>query len=311
MTGVSTVADVGKSRWARLAVAVPGALVVLVVLVLVAKWLRDVPAVASFIRTYPGETELPEAAPVGFPAWLAWQHFFNVFLMVLIIRSGWLIRTTTRPPAYWRRTNTGRLRTKTPPTKIGIHVWFHLSLDVLWLVNGVVFAVLIFATGQWVRIVPTSWEAAPNAVSVLIQYLSLDWPTENGWVNYNSLQLIAYFVTVFVAAPLATVTGLRMSPAWPTRWQRAGRAFPVAAARAVHLPVMVYFVGFIVVHVALVLTTGALRNLNHMYAARDGAGWLGFGMFAASLVVIVIAWVAARPTVLASVASLTGKVTRR
>ena len=41
----------------------------------------------------------------------------------------------------------------------------------------------------------------PNALSVVIQYLSLDWPTENGWVAYNGLQLFAYFVTVFVAAP--------------------------------------------------------------------------------------------------------------
>ena len=50
---------------------------------------------------------------------------------------------------------------------------------------------------------PTSWDVFPNALSVLIQYLSLDWPAENGWVAYNGLQLIAYFVTVFIAAPLA------------------------------------------------------------------------------------------------------------
>ena len=28
----------------------------------------------------------------------------------------------------------------------------------------------------------------PNALSVLIQYLSLDWPADNGWVAYNGLQ---------------------------------------------------------------------------------------------------------------------------
>ena len=33
-----------------------------------------------------------------------------------------------------------------------------------------------------------------------------------------------------------------------------------------HFPVMLYFVAFTVVHVALVFATGALRNLNHMYA---------------------------------------------
>ncbi len=53
----------------------------------------------------------------------------------------------------------------------------------------------------------------PNALSLLIQYLSLDWPTDQGWVAYNGLQLLAYFITVFVAAPLALITGLGMSPA--------------------------------------------------------------------------------------------------
>ena len=48
--------------------------------------------------------------------------------------------------------------------------------------------------------------------------MSLDWPTERGWVVYNSLQLLAYFVTVFVAAPAALITGLGMSPALSTRF---------------------------------------------------------------------------------------------
>ncbi|MFH5821913.1 cytochrome b/b6 domain-containing protein [Georgenia sp. AZ-5] len=308
---MTTLADMKKSRFARLVWLVPTALALLVVAVLLARWLRGLPAVETFVHHFPGETRLPESAPVGFPAWLGWQHFLNVFLMVLIIRSGWLIRTTTRPPAYWTRNNKGLLRTRKSPQKMSLHVWFHLSLDVIWISNGLVFIVLMFATGQWMRIVPTSWEVFPNAVSVLVQYLSLDWPTENGWVNYNSLQLLAYFVTIFVAAPLAALTGLRMSPAWPASWKRINRLYPIEVARAIHFPVMLYFVAFIVIHVALVLTTGALRNLNHMYAVRDDAGWLGFWMFAASLAVIVIAWVAARPVILSSVASLTGKISRR
>jgi hypothetical protein len=73
---------------------------------------------------------------------------------------------------------------------------------------------------------------------------------------------------------------------------------------------MLYFVGFIVVHVTLVFTTGALRNLNHMYAARDGGGWTGFWFFAASLVVMIVGWIAVRPILLRPIASLTGSVTK-
>jgi thiosulfate reductase cytochrome b subunit len=180
---------------------------------------------------------------------------------------------------------------------------------VLWVLNGLVFYVLLFDTGQWTRVVPTSWDVFPNAVSAALQYASLDWPLENGWVNYNALQLLTYFITIFVAAPLAIITGLRMSSAWP---KQAGinKAYPIELARAVHLPVMFYFVAFIIVHVTLVLTTGALRNLNHMYAARDDGGWLGFWIFAASLVVMAGAWIAARPILLRPVAALMGKLSR-
>lgn len=71
----------------------------------------------------------------------------------------------------------------------------------------------------------------PNAASVAVQYLSLDWPTENGWVAYNGLQLLAYFVTVFVAAPLALITGLGMSPALSTRFKRISRVLSIQTAR--------------------------------------------------------------------------------
>ena len=89
-------------------------------------------------------------------------------------------------------------------------------------------------------------------------------------------------------------------------------------ARAVYFPVMLYFVVFIVIHVALVLATGALRNLNHMYAAQGSVdptayadNWTGFWMFVLSLVAIAAAWVAARPLVLAPVARLFGTVSGR
>jgi DMSO/TMAO reductase YedYZ molybdopterin-dependent catalytic subunit len=117
-------------------------------------------------------------------------------------------------------------------------------------------------------------------------------------VAYNSLQLIAYFVTIFVAAPLALITGLGMSPALSTRFKRISRVLSIQTARSLHFLVLVWFLAFIVAHVALALTTGALRNLNHIYAAQDGGSWAGFWIFAASMVVVIVAWVAATPLTL-------------
>ena len=274
------------------------------VLVVVARYLLDVPAVADFLVTYPGVTERAADAPVGIPAWLGWQHFFNVFLMVLILKSGLDIRRGKKPGAFWTPRRTGA-------SKVSLTIWFHQAVDVLWLINGAAFIVLLFATGQWLRIVPTSWGIFPNAVSALLQYVSFDWPTESGWINYNSLQVLAYFTTVFIAAPLAAITGYRMSGMWPASSRRASALIRMEWARAIHFPVMIYFCAFIAVHVFLVLTTGALRNLNHMYASRDASDWIGFWFFMASLILSGAAVALSRDVFIAPIARLFGSVTKR
>lgn len=297
----------GLTRGQWLLAVTGGAIAVLFatgMIIALARWIVSLDEVRAFLATYPGAYAPTVAVAPGFPAWAQWQHFFNVFLMVLIIRTGWQVRTEKRPAAFWSpRSNKKR--------RISLNLWFHNALDLLWFVNGVIFVVLLFVTGHWVRLVPTSLEVFPNALSAALQYVSLNWPTESGWANYNSLQQLAYFTTVFVAAPLAAVTGVRMSGVWPKNTATLNRAFPIEWARALHFPVMLYFVVFIVVHVTLVFATGALRNLNHMYAGNDGLGWAGFWIFAASMAVIVAAWVAARPVVIVPIARLFGKVKSR
>ncbi|WP_258524608.1 cytochrome b/b6 domain-containing protein [Microbacterium sp. SMR1] len=276
-----------------------------------ARWALSLDAMRGFVERYPGAYPLPAGAPVGIPPWLAWQHFFNAFLMVLIIRTGLQARKEKRPRVFW--SPRGR-----PKRRTSLTIWFHQALDVIWIGNGIVFVILLFATGQWMRIVPTSWDVLPNAASAALQYVSLDWPTENGWVNYNSLQQLAYATTVFVAAPLAVVTGARLSTVWPRGDGRINRLYPLEWARRLHVLVMLFFVVFIVTHVALVLATGALRNLNHMYAAQGSAdptayadNWTGFWLFVLSLAVIVGACVAARPAVLVPIARLFGTTITR
>jgi len=239
----------------------------------------------------------------GFPVWARWAHYLNFFFMVLIIRSGLLIRHQQQPPAFYTPKKGGK--------KVSIYLWMHTGLDVLWLINGVAFVVLLFVTGHWARIVPTSWEVFPNALSAGLQYLTLEWPVEDGWVNYNSLQQLMYFTVVFIAAPLAAITGVRMSEWWPKNAARLNKLYPAPIARAVHYPVMLFFVLFIIVHVFLVFTTGALKNLNHMYAGTPEVSWTGFWWFAAGLVVVIGAVIAARPLVLAAIAGRFGKISSR
>ncbi|MFZ8755979.1 cytochrome b/b6 domain-containing protein [Microbacterium sp. HMH0099] len=299
-------------QWAgSLAVLGTLALVLVALVVVIARVLLSLPSGQAFLAAYPGEYPLPDAAPVGIPAWLNWSHFLNSFFLLLIIRTGWQVHREKRPAAFWSPRGNKRRR-------ISLALWFHQSLDILWIANGVLFVVLLFVTGQWMRIVPTSWDVFPNAVSAALQYAALDWPTENGWVNYNSLQQLSYFAITFVAAPVAIVTGVRLSGVWPRDAERLNRLFPAEWARKLHYPTMLFFVAFIVVHVTLVLATGALRNLDHMYAARGSVDADAFAgdptgllIFAASLLVMAAGWVAARPSVLIPIARLFGDVKQR
>ncbi|WP_223980864.1 cytochrome b/b6 domain-containing protein [Arthrobacter sp. NicSoilB8] len=291
-------------QWIKLAVLLAvGAVAAAAILVLAARGVTTLPGVPEFLKRYPGEYGLPETAEPGFPWWAQWAHFLNFFLMVLIIRSGYQVRTQQKPPAFWTPKRGGK--------KISINLWLHQSLDILWLANGVIFVVLLFASGRWMRIVPSSWDVFPNALSALLQYMTLDWPVETGWVNYNSLQQLMYFLVVFIAAPLAAITGVRMSEFWPKNAKTLNRIYPVEAARAIHFPTMLFFVLFILIHVFLVFSTGALRNLNHMFGGTDAVNWVGFWLFAAAIAVTAAGWYAARPLVLAPIAKLFGQVSSR
>jgi DMSO/TMAO reductase YedYZ molybdopterin-dependent catalytic subunit/thiosulfate reductase cytochrome b subunit len=323
VNGIAPRVRVGRSRWFNLLWLLPIAFGLLLVAVAVAKGLRGEPAVQRFIEQHPGTLAPTEPdTTTGFPAWARWQHFLNLFFLVFIIRAGVQI-LSDHPRLYWTRHSTPgrdwfRIQKPVPadplwtakqdsislPSQvglpglrhsIGLARWWHLGVDALWLLNGAVFLVLLFATGRWQRLVPTSWDVFPNALSVLIQYLSLDWPAENGWVAYNALQLIAYFITVFIAAPLALITGLGMSPALSTRFRRISSLLSIQAARSLHFLVLVWFLLFILMHTTFVFTTGLLVNLDHVYAGRTNGSWLGFWLYAASMAIVIVGWVAATP----------------
>jgi thiosulfate reductase cytochrome b subunit len=322
--GVAPRLRIGANRWLNLLWLIPIGWALLLFAVAIARHLRGLPAVQEFVRLHPG-TGFATPFATAMPVWLRAQHFLNLFFRTFIIRAGLQI-LADHPRLYWTRHSTPgqewlRLQHEVPSTplwtakqdsitlpkhlglpgirhSIGLARWWHLGIDTLWLANGLVFYVLLFATGEWRRIVPTSWQVFPDAASVLLQYLSLDWPPNDGWVAYNGLQIFAYFITVFVAAPLALVTGLGMSPALSTRFHGISKRLSIQTARSMHFLVLCWFLFFILIHVTLVFTTGMLQNLNHIYAGTDAKDWLGFGIFAASAAIVALAWVAATPLTL-------------
>jgi DMSO/TMAO reductase YedYZ molybdopterin-dependent catalytic subunit/thiosulfate reductase cytochrome b subunit len=298
--------------------------------ILLARFLRTLPAVQAFIASHPGTGVFGPAVTTGFPVWVRYQHYFNLVVMLFIMRSGLQIladhpRLTLdagcQPDTEWLRLRgpvpSDRLG-PVPPDRtwnakddcvglprglglpgirhtIGLARWWHFSMDLFWVVNGVVFYALLFSTDQWHRLVPVSWEVIPSAVSVGLQYLSLDFPPPSGWAQYNALQMLAYFTTVFVAAPLALVTGLLQSPAVASKLSSGRGILNRQVARTVHFLVLLYFVAFIAVHVTMVFVTGALKNLNHITRGVDASDWGGFVLFAIGIAIVVSLWIAATP----------------
>lgn len=309
------------SRWFSvlrlLAIAVIGG----VLAVGVARELRTLPEVQQFIAAYPGQVNTPVHYH-GFPGWLRIQHVINLFLMMFIIRSGiqiladhprLYIDNNCTPGREWFRFQhpvpTTRIWTAkddavTLPSwvglpgirhSIGLARWWHFSCNLFWLTNGLIFYALLFTTGQWERLVPTSVDVFPNAASTMLQYLSLQMPIEQGWVRYNSLQQLAYFTTVFVAAPMAVISGLMQSPAISNSLGWFGRLFNRQVARTIHFFVLLWFLQFIVIHLSMVVLTGLRRNLNHIAIGTDTTSIEGTIIAALVLGFLGVIWLAASP----------------
>ncbi|MEI8084198.1 MAG: oxidoreductase, partial [Actinomycetes bacterium] len=321
-----------RKRWINLLWLIPIGVALGLIGVAAAQQLRTYPAMVDFLAKYPG-TSSDFATPVttGFPWWLRWQHFFNLIFMMFIIRAGLQIladhprlylNSGSRPGTEWLRMRGPVPADRMDPSKptqvwtakddsvalptwlglpgfrhsIGLARWWHFSFDLLWVINGVVFFVLLFATGQWQRLVPTSWDVFPNALSTGIQYLSLDLPsTAQGFTNYNGLQLLAYFLTVFVAAPLAIVTGLLQAPAIAGKLGLGRGVLNRQVARTIHFSVLAWMVFFIAMHIAMVFITGLLGNLNHITLGTNTQSWWAMVLFIAWLIVLIGLWAWASP----------------
>src|SRR5699024_4869679 len=134
---------------------------------------------------------------------------------------------------------------------LGRH-WHGLGVT-LWLVNGLVYVVLLFATGLWRRIVPTSWDVFPEALDSLRIYIGFEAPSIEHFQPYDPLQMLTYTGVVFFLAPLLILTGIAMSPAIRSRFPWYVKMWGgYQGARSIHFIGMVLMTIFIVMHVGLV-----------------------------------------------------------
>jgi len=232
--------------------------------------------------------------PSGFPMWINVSHWVNFFFLILIIRSGLSI-LADHPRLYWnngcgpetewiRFTPVVFPKDKTWTAKqdsryispvaglpgyrhtVGIARSWHFITVPFFILNGVIFIFLLLYTDQWKRLVPASLQIIPDSWNVFVHYATFNMPIEpNGFYHFNALQQLAYFSVIFVMAPLAMLTGLAMSPAIDSRFHWYQKLFfNRQTARSFHFLIMLCYVIFIIVHVALVALTGLHKNMNHI-----------------------------------------------
>ena len=154
---------------------------------------------------------------------------------------------------------------------IGIaRVWHFINVHG-FILCGVYFVAMLFATEQWKRLVPTSPTVILQAWNTWVHYATFHLPAEpNGFYGYNALQQIAYFTVVFIFGPLAILTGIAMSPAVVNHFTWYAKLFGGRqSARSIHFLTMLSFLAFLVVHITLVVMTGFARNMNHIVLGTD------------------------------------------
>jgi methionine sulfoxide reductase catalytic subunit len=301
-------------------------LIVLLIVVfgpLVLAWLQHALVGLPQIGPSTASAEGTPTGPHGFPFWIRWSHFSNMFFLFMLIRSGLSI-LMDHPRLYWNDHCTpgtewmrftplqvpkNRLWTakddaryispmiSTPGYRhtVGVARSWHFITVYGFVLTGVFFVIGLLTSTQWERLVPTSPDVFAQAWNTFVLYANFHLPPEpNGFYGYNALQQLAYFATIFFMAPLAILTGMAMSPALVNRFPAYARIFGGRqSARSLHFLNLLGFVGFIVVHVTLVALTGFERNMNHIVLGTDDTRPGGMILGLIGIAIVAASWIAA------------------
>ncbi len=260
-------------------------------------------------------------AALGFPWWLRLDHFINLLFIGLLIRSGiqilaahprlywndgckpssnWLNFTRKKIPrgGIWTSMNeevaVSPLIAQPGKDNLGLGRHWHFFSVAIWLLNGIVYIVLLFATGEWVRLIPTSWSIFPQAWQTFLIYASFHIPPLSDFHPYDPLQQLAYAGVVFLLGPFMLLTGATMSPAIEARFPWYIKLFGGRqAGRSLHFLSLVAFIIFIIIHTLLVLVVRFQNNIRDIVLGSHTGTSFGLALAVAiSALVFVFAFYA-------------------
>lgn len=242
---------------------------------------------------------------LDYPVWLRIDHWLNLLFVTLIIRSGIEI-LGTHAKLYWHDdsrpgTEWARFTPKKMPTdklydtldeeehysslfalpghkKLGMGRHWHFFSVIGWILVGLSYYILLFATGQWHRYWPYSWSIFGEAWNDIVAYMSFNLPPLLPGEPLDAIQKLTYAGVVFVLAPFQILTGAAQSPAIEARFpwyvrMWGGRQW----ARSLHFLGLVAFLIFIVIHLSMIFfwSWGQL-TASMIFGSVRNIGWATF-----------------------------------
>ncbi|MDN5760761.1 MAG: molybdopterin-dependent oxidoreductase [Microlunatus sp.] len=225
-----------------------------------------------------------------FPWWVVVTHFLNIFLLLLLARSG-LEVLSAFPKLYWHRdcppgrewlrlskkmygADSRKLWTAMdeeeawsplialPGRKqLGLGRHWHFMTVQFWIMTGAVYVALVFASGYWHYLIPTHWSIVPDSIRAVGTYLHFQLPDKIPGEPFEPAQKLSYFLVIFVLAPFQILTGAAMSPTVLARFPRYGKLFGGRqGARSLHFLGLVAFAAFTALHTFMVIIHGVPKE---------------------------------------------------
>jgi thiosulfate reductase cytochrome b subunit len=148
---------------------------------------------------------------------------------------------------------------------------WHFFFAWLFVLNGLVYWLAGLVGGHIAKdLVPTRHDVAPrNVWHEIVTHAKLKFPKGEEARHYNVLQKGAYLAVVLILLPLMVLTGLCMSPGFD-----AGAPWLVdlfggrQSARTIHFLTAFTIVGFILLHLFMVVASGTWNNIRSMITGR-------------------------------------------
>jgi thiosulfate reductase cytochrome b subunit len=209
------------------------------------------------------------------PAWVRVAHWLNVLAVIVLIMSGLNI-LLAHPHLYWGvRSTFADPWVSIPPIPNWLLIPqgrnlaegrnYHFLFAWIFVLNGLAYLLFGLITRRFGRrLWPTGDDIKGFGPSV-VEHARFHFPTDDHARTYNVIQKLTYLAMILIVLPMMLITGLSMSPGFNAIGGvlldiMGGRQ----SARTLHFISAALIVGFIVVHVGLVIWTGLFNNMRSM-----------------------------------------------